>query len=43
MAARAALRAAVVVVAQQEIADPVAAELATVDQFRRALNTARSG
>jgi hypothetical protein len=42
-AARAALRAEVEVVAQREIADPVAAELATVDQFRGALTTARSG
>lgn len=42
-AARAALRAEVEVVAQREIADPVSAELATVDQFRRALTTARSG
>ncbi len=42
-AARAALRAEVEVVAQQEIADPVAAELATVEQFRQALTTARSG
>ncbi len=42
-AARAALRAEVQVVAQKEIADPVAAELATVEQFRRALTTARSG
>ncbi len=42
-AARAALRAEVEVVAQQEIAEPVAAELATVEQFRGALTTARSG
>jgi GTP-binding protein EngB required for normal cell division len=42
-AARDALRAEVEVVAQQEIAEPVSAELATVEQFRRALATARSG
>jgi GTP-binding protein EngB required for normal cell division len=42
-AARAALRAEVEVVAREEIAEPVAAELATVEQFRRALATARTG
>ena len=42
-AARAALRAEVEVVAQREIAEPVAAELATVDRFRNALTTARTG
>ena len=42
-AARAALRAEVETVAEQEIAAPVAAELATVEQFRRALDTARDG
>ena len=42
-AARAALRAEVQVVAQREIAEPVAGELATVEQFRGALTTARSG
>lgn len=42
-AARAALRAEVATVAETEIAAPVAAELGTVDQFRRALATARSG
>jgi GTP-binding protein EngB required for normal cell division len=42
-AARAALRAEVATVAEQEIAAPVAAELDTVDQFRRALATARDG
>jgi tetrahydromethanopterin S-methyltransferase subunit D len=42
-AARAALRAEVAVVAEQQIAAPVAAELATVEQFRGALNTARAG
>jgi GTP-binding protein EngB required for normal cell division len=42
-AARAALRAEVEVVAQHEIAEPVATELATVEQFRSALSTARSG
>jgi len=42
-AARAALRAEVAAVAEQEIAAPVAAELATVEQFRRALGTAREG
>jgi hypothetical protein len=31
------------VVAEQQIAAPVAAELATVEQFRGALNTARAG
>jgi len=41
-AARAALRAEVEVVARAEIADPVAAELATVEKFRGALTTARS-
>jgi hypothetical protein len=40
-AARAALRAEVAVVAEQEIAEPVAAELATVEQFRGALASAR--
>ena len=42
-AARQALRAEVAVVAEREIAAPVAAELATVDRFRGALNTARGG
>ena len=42
-AARAALRAEVAGVAENEIAAPVAAELATVEQFRRALGTARDG
>ena len=42
-AARAALRAEVAVVAEQQIAAPVAAELATVEQFRGALRTARGG
>jgi hypothetical protein len=42
-AARAALRAEVEVVAQQEIVEPVTAELGTVEQFRNALTTARSG
>lgn len=42
-AARAALRAEVAGVAEERIAAPVAAELATVDQFRRALDTARTG
>jgi GTPase Era involved in 16S rRNA processing len=42
-AARAALRAEVAVVAEQEIAEPVAAELATVEQFRGALSSARGG
>ena len=42
-AARAALRAEVATVAENEIATPVAAELATVEQFRRALSTARDG
>ncbi len=42
-AARTALRAEVASVAEQEIAAPVAAELATVEQFRRALGTAREG
>jgi GTP-binding protein EngB required for normal cell division len=42
-AARAALRAEVGIVAEGEIAGPVAAELATVENFRRALNTARGG
>lgn len=40
-AARAALRREVAVVAEEQIAAPVAAELATVEQFRRALDTAR--
>lgn len=40
-AARAALRSEVAVVAEQQIAAPVADELAGVDQFRRALSTAR--
>ena len=42
-AARQALRAEVAVVAEREIAAPVAAELATVDRFRGALDTARNG
>jgi GTP-binding protein EngB required for normal cell division len=42
-AARQALRAEVGKVAEQEIAVPVTAELATVDQFRSALITARGG
>ncbi len=42
-AARQALRAEVGVVAEQEIAAPVAAELATVDRFRGALSAARGG
>lgn len=42
-AARQALRAEVAIVAEREIAAPVAAELATVDRFRGALNTARGG
>ena len=42
-AARAALRAEVAVVAEQQIAEPVAAELATVEQFRGALSSARGG
>ncbi len=42
-AARAALRAEVAEVAEQEIAAPVAAELDTVEHFRRALATARDG
>ena len=41
--ARAALRAEVGEVAEREIAAPVAAELATVEQFRAALGTARGG
>ena len=40
-AARQALRAEVAQVAEQQIAVPVAAELATVDQFRGALRTAQ--
>ncbi len=42
-AAHQALRAEVGKVAEQEIAAPVAAELATVDHFRSALTTARGG
>lgn len=42
-AAREALRAEVGKVAEREIAQPVAAELGTVEQFRRALGTARGG
>jgi hypothetical protein len=42
-AARAALRAEVAIVADQQIGAPVAAELATVERFRAALNTARDG
>lgn len=42
-AARAALRAEVAGVAEREITEPVAAELATVDQFRSALSAARGG
>ena len=42
-AALSALRAEVETVAQQEIAEPVAAELDTVEQFRDALRTARGG
>lgn len=42
-AARQALRVEVAGVAEQEIVAPVAAELATVDQFRGALNVARNG
>ncbi len=42
-AARAALRAEVAVVAEKQIAEPVAAELGTVDLFRSALRTARGG
>ena len=42
-AARAALRAEVAVVAGREIAEPVTAELATVEDFRRALEAARGG
>ena len=42
-AARAALRAEVAKVAEQEIAEPVAAELATVGRFRTALSTAAGG
>jgi len=40
-AARAALRAEVAIVAEREIAVPVATALATVEEFRRALQTAR--
>jgi GTP-binding protein EngB required for normal cell division len=42
-AARAALRVEVAKVAEQQIAAPVDAELATLEQFRRALATARDG
>ncbi len=42
-AARAALRAEVALVAEREIAAPVAGDLATVDQFRDALRTAQGG
>ena len=42
-AARQALRAEVAAVAEREIAAPVAAELATVERFRTALNAAREG
>ena len=42
-AARAALRAEVAKVAEGDIAVPVADELATLEQFRRALNAARGG
>lgn len=42
-AARAALRAEVAGVAERQIAAPVAAELATLEQFRQALGTARGG
>lgn len=42
-AARAALRAEVAQVAERQIAAPVAADLATVDQFRDALRTAQGG
>lgn len=41
--ARDALRAEVAIVAEQQIAAPVAAELATVEQFRGAVSTARGG
>lgn len=42
-AARAALRAEVAEVAEADIAEPVAAELATLERFRSALSAARGG